>query len=209
MRYHLKAFLAFVIIACLSTVSATARQSGKTIWRIGEKDGSPEGFALSPDGYKDFIERDFGYEDKFFAVGWSDPAKDFPYVLPGPADTWGGTWSTAGWRTHCVNILFNLGREPRKNGEYILRIHLADHATKFLPLVKVSMNEKDLKVQLGKEGVDLSSLPAPGTTEPVTDTLGISGDLSVASPATIEMPLAGEDLHKGPNILTISVLDGS
>lgn len=209
MRHHLKPFLALIIIACLSTVSAPARQSVKTIWRIGEKDGSPEGFALSPDGYKDFIERDFGYEDKFFAVGWSDPAKDFPYVLPGPADTWGGTWSTAGWRTHCVNILFNLRREPRKSGDFILRIHLADHATKFLPLVKVSLNEKDLKVQLGKEGVDLSSLPAPGTTEPVTDTLGISGDLSGASPATIEMPLTGEDLHKGPNILTISVLDGS
>ena len=209
MKYYLKAFSAFVLIACLTSLDATARKSNKIIWQIGEKDGSSEGFALSPDGFKDFIEHDFGFEDKFFLLGWSDPAKDFPYVLPGPADTWGGTWSTAGWRTHCVNILFDLGRKPIDKGKYVLKIHLADHATKFLPLVKISLNEKDQKVQLTKEGTDMSSLPAPGMTEPVTDTLGITGNLSGASACTIEMPLNGEDLRKGPNILTISVLDGS
>ena len=209
MKYYLRAILAFVIITCLTATDATARKSDKVIWQIGEKDGSAKGFALSPDGFKDFIEHDFGFEDKFFLLGWSDPAKDFPYVLPGPADTWGGTWSTAGWRTHCVNILFDLGRKPVDKGKYVLKIHLADHATKFLPLVKISLNEKDHKVQLTKEGIDLSSLPAPGTTEPVTDTLGITGNLSDASACTIEMPLNGEDLRKGPNILTISVLDGS
>ncbi|MBR7003569.1 MAG: GH92 family glycosyl hydrolase [Bacteroidales bacterium] len=209
MKYYLKALSAFVIIACLTSIDATARKSDKVIWQIGEKDGSAEGFALSPDGFKDFIEHDFGYEDKFFLIGWSDPAKDFPYVLPGPADTWGGTWSTAGWRTHCVNILFDLGRKPVDKGKYVLKIHLADHATKFLPLVKISLNEKEHKVQLTKEGVDLSLHPAPGTTEPVTDTLGITGNLSGASACTIEMPLNGEYLRKGPNILTISVLDGS
>lgn len=209
MKYCLKALSALVIIACLTSIDATARKSDRIIWQIGEKDGSPEGFALSPDGFKDFIEHDFGFEDKFFLLGWSDPAKDFPYVLPGPADTWGGTWSTAGWRTHCVNILFDLGRKPIDKGEYVLKIHLADHATKFLPLVKISLNEKDHKVQLTKEGTDLSSLPSPGTTEPVTDTMGITGNLSGASACTIEMPLDGEDLRKGPNILTISVLDGS
>ena len=207
MRHYLKVLS--IIIACLTSFDAAARQSDKIIWQIGEKDGSPEGFALSPDGYKDFIEHDFGYEDKFFLVGWSDPAKNFPYVLPGPADTWGGTWSTAGWRTHCVNILFDLGRKPVDKGKYVLKIHLADHATKFLPLVKISLNEKDQKFLLTKEGIDLSALPAPGLTEPETDTLGISGNLAGASACTLEMPLNGEDLRKGPNILTISVLDGS
>ena len=83
--------MAFVIITCLTATDATARKSDRIIWQIGEKDGSAEGFALSPDGFKDFIEHDFGFEDKFFLLGWSDPAKDFPYVLPGPLHPCGYT----------------------------------------------------------------------------------------------------------------------
>ena len=45
MKYCLKALSALVIIACLTSIDATARKSDKIIWQIGEKDGSPEGFA--------------------------------------------------------------------------------------------------------------------------------------------------------------------
>lgn len=61
----------------------TAAASDATIWTVGEPDGRPAGFALAPDGFRDFLARDFGYEDKFYLVGHSDPATDFPYVLPG------------------------------------------------------------------------------------------------------------------------------
>jgi hypothetical protein len=57
-------------------------------------------FALFPNGFKKFIENDFGYEDKFYLIGHSNEKKDFPYVLPDPADTWGGTLPTSSWRTN-------------------------------------------------------------------------------------------------------------
>ena len=98
----------------------TAAASDATIWTVGEPDGRPAGFALAPDGFRDFLARDFGYEDKFYLVGHSDPATDFPYVLPGPADTWGGTWPTSGWRTHEVNILFGLDGQPE--GDCLLAV---------------------------------------------------------------------------------------
>lgn len=64
--------------------------SSETIWNIGELDGRADEFALAPDRFKEFLSRDFGYEDKYFVVGQSSIKKDFPYILPGPVDTWGG-----------------------------------------------------------------------------------------------------------------------
>ena len=63
----------------------------KTVWQIGEKNHSASELALSPDKYKEFLANDFGWEDRFYIIGLSSPQKDFPYVLPGPADHWGGT----------------------------------------------------------------------------------------------------------------------
>ena len=184
-----------LLILATGTMFAGTRKPDKTIWEIGQKDGTPEGFALAPDRFRDFIENDFGYEDTYFLVGYSSLEKDFPYVLPGPVDTWGGTWPTSGWRTHCVTVFFDLGRTPRPEADYLLNVHLADHATNFLPLVKVSLNDVDTKVQIMKEGVDFSAQRKPHQMEKVTDTLGITGNLSAASPYTIALPLKGRDLH--------------
>ena len=139
----MKTKLLLGIAACLFANELTAQNPSSVIWSIGEADHSPAEFALAPDGFRDFLARDFGYEDKFFLVGHSDPAADFPYVLPGPTDTWGGTWPTSGWRTHQVTILFGLDRTPE--GDCSLEIDLTDYAKKFLPLVKVSVNAQDAK----------------------------------------------------------------
>ena len=80
------------------------------IWKIGKADNSASELALGPSSYKDFLAKDFGYEDRYFLIGNSKEDKDFPYVLPGPNDVWGGTWRTSGWRTHSTNILFGLDR---------------------------------------------------------------------------------------------------
>ena len=96
------------IAACLLATAATAaEQSPSVIWTVGQADRSASEFALAPDRFRDFLANDFGYEDKYFLVGHSVPAADFPYVLPGPADTWGGTWPTSGWRTHQQKMLIN------------------------------------------------------------------------------------------------------
>ena len=149
------------------------------IWQVGKADKSVSEFALAPNGFKNFVGKDFGYEDKYFLVGYSKEKKDFPYVIPGPADTWGGTWPTAGWRTNQVNILFGLGNVPA-NGEYKLVLKVLDYAKKFLPLIKVSINGQDEKIQLGSATYDLSKQVYPRLNEPITDTASITGDLIIS-----------------------------
>ena len=105
--------------------------------------------------------------------------------------------------------LFGMEGKPKAEADYLLNIHLADHATKFMPLVKVSLNDVDTKVQILKEGVDFSAQSKARQNEEITDTLGITGNLSAASPYTIAIPLKGRDLRKGSNQLVISVLEGS
>lgn len=181
---------------------------GENVWEIGKSDSRADEFALAPDGFKDFIARDFGYEDKYFLVNRSSEKEDFPYVLPGPADTWGGTWRTAGWRTHQVNILFGIDGEPASDG-YKLEIDLADFSKRFLPLVKVSINTQDAKFQLSAPGHDPATQRKPGQSEPVTDTLSITGDYSTATPYKIEIPLESGVLKQGGNEISITVLEGS
>ena len=50
-------------------------------------------FALFPDQYKSFLAA-FGGEKSYY-VGYSLPEKNWPYVLPGPQDSWagGGYWT--------------------------------------------------------------------------------------------------------------------
>ncbi|HRO47346.1 GH92 family glycosyl hydrolase [Agriterribacter sp.] len=197
---------------CLLTISitgyATAKQKQDTLWRIGVADHSANEFALAPDGFKKFIEYDFGFEDKFFLVGHSREKNDFPYVIPGPADTWGGTWPTSGWRTNQVNILFGVEDMPAK-GTYTLIIELSDYAKKFLPLIKISINNQSVKQQLTATGYDLSTQKSPSLNEPYVDTLSITGNVKHATHKTIEIPVESGVIKKGGNCITIEVLQGS
>ena len=197
---------------CLLTISitgyATAKEKQDTLWRIGVADHSADEFALAPDGFKKFIEYDFGFEDKYFLIGHSQEKKDFPYVLPGPVDTWGGTWPTSGWRINQVNILFGV-EDMKADGDYKLIITLADYAKEFLPLVKVSINNQSVKQQLTATGYDLSKQKHPSYNEPLRDTLSITGNLKHATPRIIEIPVEKGVIKKGGNCITIEVLEGS
>ena len=178
-----------------------------TIWQIGKADKSPGEFALAPGKFRDFVAHDFGYEDKFFLIGYSKEKGNFPYVLPGPVDTWGGTWPTSGWRTNQINILFGL--KSATDGQYKLVIKLADYAKKFLPLVKVVINDQEKLIQLTAPGRDIQQQPSPRMNEPYGDTASIMGDLSNATPETIEIPINAGVIRKGGNKITITVLQGS
>ncbi len=202
-----KSIITTFLLSLLS-LSAYAGQTNTEVWTIGKPDGSPEGFALAPDGFRQFLAKDFGYEDRVFVIGTSDEATEFPYVLPGPTDTWGGTWPTSGWRTHQITVLFDLAKQPSKKG-YTLELSLADYAKNFLPLVKISVNGQDSKFQLSAEGHDISKQRKPAQNEAITDTLSLSGNLSQATPCTLKMDLKPGTLRKGANELTVTVLEGS
>ena len=91
--------LVCTVLGALPT-TGQSQDASHVVWQIGQCDGSSSEFALAPDRYAQFVEQDFGYEDRYYLVGYSEAGRDMPYVLPGPDDTWGGTSPTAGWRTH-------------------------------------------------------------------------------------------------------------
>jgi predicted alpha-1,2-mannosidase len=196
------------VLLFISVATSHSFAQTKAVWSVGKADNSASEFALAPNGFKNFVGHDFGYEDKFFLIGYSHEKEDFPYVLPGPVDTWGGTWPTSGWRTNQVNILFGVKALPA-NGNYKLVIHLRDYAKKFLPLIKVSINNQDEKIQLGADGYDVTRQPYPRQNEPYVDSAELKGNLSAGTAKTIEIPIKSETIKQGGNRVTITVLQGS
>jgi predicted alpha-1,2-mannosidase len=173
----------------LTTLTGVAQDT--VVWEIGEKDNSSADLALGPSGYKDFLAHDFGYEDRYFLVGYSDPRRDFPYVLPGPDDAWGGTGGTSGWRTHEINILFGIERISGNTGCKLL-ISLVD-SNPNRSLLKVTINHTQSEQFLFRGGPS-SSLDASMLT-PV--------------PRVLEIPLNKDVLKLGGNSINLTIPEGS
>ena len=58
-----------VVFTLLAIISYTKSQAkNPVIWQIGENDNSASEFALAPNDYARFIEKDFGWEDKYFLI---------------------------------------------------------------------------------------------------------------------------------------------
>jgi hypothetical protein len=164
------ALLALVVRLILSSCS----NGNEVVWQIGENNDSGSEFALAPNGYKEYVANDFGWEDKFFLIGTSDIKKDWPYIIPGTGDTWGGTWGTSGWRSSTLNILFGVDKLPN-GGDWKLTIDFLDCNSRDLPLFKVSINGKSWKYRIpvinSNNGIDdeiaesseyLLEIPVPG-----------------------------------------------
>lgn len=164
----------------------------QTVWNIGTADGSTTDLALGPDGYKQFLANDFGFEDRYFLIGKDEAKVSFPYILPGPADEWGGTWSTAGWRTHDIHILFGIDRLPEE-GDWMLNLHIADNAPNRPPLLKIAINGQIEKHQFPAGGSDSS----------------LVGKLDSAKRSQLLIPIKPGILREGGNQITLSVLEGS
>ncbi|MBP5226272.1 MAG: GH92 family glycosyl hydrolase [Kiritimatiellae bacterium] len=176
--------------AALAALHVSATQ---TLWQIGTKDGNGNEFALAPKGFADFLEKDFGWEDRFFLVGRSDPKKDLPYVLPGANDAWAGSSGGAGRRTQWVNILFDVASAGGPGG-WTLVVDFADAHRLNPPLVKISVNGRARKVLLPKGGGDASIK---------------QGDFSKAVPHTVRIDLAPDEIRPGANEVSITSLEGS
>ncbi|MBK5196630.1 MAG: hypothetical protein JJE08_11515, partial [Proteiniphilum sp.] len=162
------------------------------IWQIGTEDRSAAEFALAPDLYETFLENDFGWEDRYYLVGKSNPKEHFPYVLPGPADSWGGTSSTAGIRAHVLNILFRMRSVP-EDGEIKLIINILDTHHASPPYFKVTVNGRSWKYLLPKGGGDAS----------------LSGDYEKCIHHRIEILLEKGLIKEGGNEISLTSLEGS
>ncbi len=177
----------FALALLFGTVSLSGQQ---VVWKIGEKDGSAKEFALAPDGYKDFVQNDFGFEDRYFLVGYSNPGTDLPYVLPGPNDRWAGSSGGAGKRTQEVNILFGL-EKGAIDKPAVLAIDFAG-VNKGRSLLKVTVN----------------GIPSYRELSGGEDRI-IEGDIKAGDGRAVEIPIAAGTLREGGNQVTMTILEGS
>jgi predicted alpha-1,2-mannosidase len=174
---------------CLSALLWAGAASAGTIWRIGEADLTGNEFALAPGGYEQFLHQDFGWPDKPYVAGQSEPAKDWAYVLPGPDDAWAGSGGLAGIRTQIAEILFELTELP--GGAYTLVIGLVDVSPKSAPLLRVRANGARHDRQLERGASDESIVGQPEAGRPV------------------ELRVPVDNLRRGVNHISLTVLEGS
>jgi predicted alpha-1,2-mannosidase len=180
-----------LLLSALLLLALSCRNSTPSaiIWQIGTTDNGAKEFALSPDTYRDFLKHDFGWEDRFYLVGKSTPAADWPYILPGSENEWGGASFIAGWRPHVLNILFGMETAPTQ-GDWKLSIGILNVDSLNPPLFKVSVNEQSWKYVLPK---------GSGTPDSRADTALLR----------IEIPLAAGLIREGGNEINLSILEGS
>lgn len=186
---------------------AHPKPAQQVLWTIGQDDDSADEFALAPSGYADFIAHDFGWEDKYYLIGSSTPSQDWPYILPGINDTWGGTWGTSGLRSNVLNILFNVKKMPTTNGQWTFVAKLVDCNPQDLPLMKITVNDQVLETRLPvmHRYTDPSALIFPKKNNTVAaDTLP-----SASNTYTITMPLDSKTIRRGGNEIALTILDGS
>jgi len=173
-------FRSVAVIVIVS--SSLAEASERVVWQIGEPDR----------GYREFaVAGDFGSYPKLFparrpvfTVGASDPARHWPFIHPGPADSW------AGGRVHPLAVRFSLPEEPR--GVFTLRIELCDAHSRQPPTYTISIGERTGRFRLKPGGGDDSlSDPAAG------------------KPQKIEVALPADLFQKGDNQIVLACQEGS
>ncbi len=182
---------AFTFLA--ACIGANVNGQSKTIWEIGASDNRSTGMAMAPSGYQKFLEHDFGWEDRYYLVGYSRPEEDFPYVLPGPKDSFGGTAPTAGIRSQVLNILFGFDKMPA-SGNWKLVIDMLGYNGADPPLFKVTINGKTFESRLPKAAGNKALL---------------EGDWSAAKEHLMEIPIEPRVLHTGGNEIQLTSLNGS
>lgn len=164
------------ILMALWPGAAGAQPVTKTLWEIGAPDGNYGEFALAPNRYGEFK------EDGLFVVGWSDPAKDWPYAHPGPGDPWGGS------KKHTFYIVFVLAEAPTE-GKSILDVRLVDTHSSRPPGISFAVNGTVFRRPAPKGAGDAS----------------INGDATISQPHKMEIPFSSNLLKVGENEIAVTV----
>jgi len=79
-------------IVFLGMTTSSFSQEMPMFWQIGKKDKSAAEFALEPYNNEQYSQK-FGNNAIVYEIGKSKPETDFPFVLPGPTDSWAGNSS--------------------------------------------------------------------------------------------------------------------
>jgi hypothetical protein len=160
--------------------AAAPAEALQRLWTIGRDDHQNAEFSLAPRGYAEF------QHDGFFVVGQSDPATDWPYVHPGPDDSW------AGGHSHTFAVVFALRSVPDSQLSRLV-IDLLDTQGAVPPKVRIDVNGRVFEHQTprGKGDVTVYGAPEQGREH------------------RIEIELPAGTLRVGNNHVSITSLSGS
>lgn len=171
--------LAVSVIANAAT-SLTFADDTHLLWQIGKPDHNNAEFALAPDGWVQFK------GDALFIVGKSDPKRDWPFIHPGPVDSWAAS------RTHTFTIMFG-AKEPTASGSCKLEVDLVDTHSKAPPMLNIEVNGRSFERQMPAGGSDAT----------------LQGDLSAGKPYHFEVEFPSSLLKEGNNEIDIVNTAGS
>ena len=184
----------FLAIACwlAATLSSHARATIPTLWQIGRTEGNAARFALAPGDYARFLES-FGSPDHAYYIGLSKPERDWPCVLPGPVDGWGGSSGNGRWdQMNTLPIGFVLAQAATA-GQCALILNIADTHPQSPPRLRITVN-----------GVIFErELPIGGSEE------SLRGNLSLAKPQVVEVEFRATLLKPGYNEIALRSTSGS
>lgn len=142
-----------IFVLCSFLLATTVFAENSILWTIGQPDGSHAEFALDENTYSSYVELGFNQPDHYFVVGLSDPAKDWPYILPGSLDSFVGRSFWAGYALVQLPVYFTLD-ELSSNGTCQLEVSFLDVAASSAPNFRVFVNGKkyEQKLLCGKSG---------------------------------------------------------
>lgn len=155
------------------------------IWSIGQCDANYAEFFAATDHRK--VAQQFPDEIPVdLRLGKFNAATDFPWLLPGPADVWGGA------KSRTVRVMFALANPPADARAYVLEIRAAAQSPS-APMLEVALN-----------GTTFTQQTLPGATG---DAILTSTDKAVWTPYRFVFP--ANALRAGNNVLTIRSTQGS
>jgi alpha-mannosidase len=170
----------WLLFLCVLPCAAWAETN--VVFQIGVADGDYHEFAIAGD-YSQYPEK--FPNDVNYTVGQSDPARDWPYILPGPVDGWAGN------RTHTFAIHFQLGQVEA--GFYQLAIDFINTHDGAPPDLVINVNGGAVSQQLPR---------------------GTGGDASLTNPKagklySLSQLIPAKVFHAGDNTITLSSDSGS
>ena len=163
-----------------------------TLWQIGQTDKNVAEFALAPGDYARFLQ-DFGSADRAYYIGLSKPGSDWPYVLPGPLDGWGGSSGNGRWdQMNTLPVGFVLAQAATA-GQCALILNIADTRPQHPPRLRITVNGAVFERELRKGGNEDS----------------LRGNLGAAKPQVVEVEFPATLLKVGYNEIALRSTSGS
>ncbi|MGO8674314.1 MAG: GH92 family glycosyl hydrolase [Limisphaerales bacterium] len=181
-----------LVLAVAAALTVHAADSLEPLWRIGQAGHRAAEFALAPTNYAAFLER-FGSPDQAYYVGLSKPENDWPYILPGPLDGWGGSSGNGRWdQMNTLPIGFVLA-QTAATGQCVFTINVAETPPQQPPKLRVAVNgavfERDLR---------------PGGSQD-----SLSGNMTSPKPQAVRVEFPASLLRPGYNEIALRSTAGS